>query len=100
MIVQRETSQCLDINNCRTIQDIVWSCLTTIFACAWVAVHPNIPGPKDSGWVVLKRQAVTMIYALLAPEFMTWWAMRQRLAATSIAKSFNERFYQDGEHVG
>lgn len=40
------TNVCNDINNCRTLVGIVSSCLATIFACVWIAVHPNIPGPE------------------------------------------------------
>ncbi len=29
----------------RTTSDIVTSCLATIFACTWTAIHPNIPSP-------------------------------------------------------
>ncbi|KAF9441202.1 hypothetical protein P691DRAFT_856318, partial [Macrolepiota fuliginosa MF-IS2] len=32
----------------RATQDIIWSCLATIFACAQVAVHPNISEPRVS----------------------------------------------------
>ncbi|KAF9444790.1 hypothetical protein P691DRAFT_834470 [Macrolepiota fuliginosa MF-IS2] len=87
------TSQCLNIDECRITQDIVWSCVATILACIWVAVHPNLPGPRDSNWVIFKRRTVTMVYALLAPEFMAWWAVRQRVAAGSIAREFNEKFH-------
>ena len=31
----------------RTMWDSLWSCLATIFACSWVSVHPNIPGPMN-----------------------------------------------------
>ena len=47
-------NSCKDITHCRTIWNITWGCLTTIFSCAWVAVHPNIPCPR-------KRQANSCI---------------------------------------
>jgi hypothetical protein len=25
---------------------IIWSCLVTIFACIWVAVHRDVPRPR------------------------------------------------------
>lgn len=34
----------------RTTSGIVFSCLTTIFACTWTSVHPNIPNRKLSDW--------------------------------------------------
>jgi hypothetical protein len=33
----------------------VWSWLATVFACTWVAVHPNLPGPRDAPWIMFKR---------------------------------------------
>jgi hypothetical protein len=39
-------SSCEDIGHCRTLLGIVWSCITTIFLCTWVAIHPNIPEPE------------------------------------------------------
>ncbi|KAF8189019.1 hypothetical protein BJ912DRAFT_967721 [Pholiota molesta] len=74
----------------RTVSDIVTSCVATIFACTWSAVHPNVPAPDDSGWTCFKRQFVTMVYALLAPEAITAWALRQRLGAKKIMKAYNE----------
>ncbi len=65
----------------RSKSDIVTSCLATIFACTWTAMHPNIPSPADSPWNIFKRRLVTTIYALLAPEFITVWAIRQHVGA-------------------
>ncbi len=28
----------------RTVLSILWGCIATIFACTWLAVHPNVPG--------------------------------------------------------
>ncbi|KZP34112.1 hypothetical protein FIBSPDRAFT_990536 [Athelia psychrophila] len=80
-------ARCIDITYYRTIWNIVWSCLATIFACAWVAVHRNIPDPT-SGMirVSLDRVAIT-ICALLVPEYMIGWAARQWLVARRIAKN-------------
>jgi hypothetical protein len=73
----------------RSIGDIVWGCLVTIFACTWLAVHPNIPSPTDSRWCVFKRGLSTMTYALIAPELMVAWALHQYLGAAQIMRDFN-----------
>jgi hypothetical protein len=73
----------------RGVSDIIISCFATIFACTWSAVHPNIPAPTDCGWTRFKRQFVTMVYALLVPEVITAWALRQRLAAKKIVDEYN-----------
>ncbi|KAF8957007.1 hypothetical protein BDZ97DRAFT_1670563 [Flammula alnicola] len=74
----------------RTGWDISWSCIATIFACTWSAVHPNIPGPRDSGWTCFKRRIVMMFYAMVAPELMAMWAMRQYSGARKITRDYNE----------
>ncbi|KAJ4493722.1 hypothetical protein C8J55DRAFT_499602 [Lentinula edodes] len=37
-----------------TTAEIIWSCITTIFACTWIVVHPNVHYPLVSilgqGW--------------------------------------------------
>ena len=70
----------------RSIYGILWSCLSTIFTCTWIVVHPNIPAPGDSKWAVLGRRVAIMAYVLIAPEFVIVWAGRQHFAARNIAK--------------
>jgi len=67
--------------NTQSIYNILWSCLSRIFACTWIAVHPNIPAPGDSQWAVLRRRVAIMGYILLAPEFVILWAARQHFGA-------------------
>lgn len=81
----------------RGTQDILWSCLATIFACTWVAVHPNVSGPKESQCSRFRQRLKTMFYALIAPEMMTLWAMRQRYAAARIKREYNEKYRGNGE---
>ncbi|KAF9473621.1 hypothetical protein BDN70DRAFT_964169, partial [Pholiota conissans] len=61
----------------RTVNDIIISCFGVIFACTWSASHPNIPAPTDCWWTRFKRQVAILICALLAPELITTWALRQ-----------------------
>ncbi|CAA7263418.1 unnamed protein product [Cyclocybe aegerita] len=84
---RRETSHISD----RSIWDIIWSCFATIFACTWIAVHPNIPGAKDSLWRVFGRRLAIMMYLLIAPEMVILWAARQHFAAVRIGKQFREQ---------
>jgi hypothetical protein len=70
----------------RSEWNIVWSCFATLFACSWVAIHPNIPLQSDSSMRRLARRLMIMGYMLIAPEFVIWWAARQWLAARDIAK--------------
>ena len=70
----------------RSIYNILWSCLSTIFACTWITIHPNIPAPGDSQWAVLRRRLVIMGYLLLTPEFIIFWAARQHYEARYLTK--------------
>ena len=75
--------------NMRTLYDIVRSCLFTIAACVYRAVHQNIPDPTMTMWGRLRVRIKITIYALIAPEAIIWWAMRQRYGAIDIAKQVN-----------
>ncbi|KIM34943.1 hypothetical protein M413DRAFT_433832, partial [Hebeloma cylindrosporum] len=75
----------------RSPYSIFWSCVSTIFACTWIATHPNIPGPKDSQVVVFCRRAALMGFALIAPEIMILWAGRQHRAAKQLTRQYKER---------
>ena len=91
-------SSCKDYDNCRSLLSIIWSCVTTIFLCTWVAVHPNVPEPVDTRdmgfWRKRAHQLscffgdklVMFICALLVPEYILAWAIRQFLMARKIAK--------------
>ena len=93
-------NHCNDLAHCRTIWNIVWSCLVTIFSCTWVAVHPNVPCPKKreaSGWIeryiwnpllsFMEHRLPLFLCALFVPEYVLAWAIRQFLKARRIAKS-------------
>jgi hypothetical protein len=73
----------------RAVSDILLSCSATVLACTWSAVHPNIPATTDGAWTRCKSQFAMLVYALLLPEAITAWALRQRLAARKIANIYN-----------
>ena len=92
-------NRCTDLTHCRTIWNIVWSCLVTIFSCTWVAVNPNIPCPRKreaNGWIerciwnpllsFVEHRLPLFICALLVPEYILAWAIRQFLSARKISK--------------
>ena len=41
---------CDNISACRTTVSLLWSCLSTVFLCTWVAVHPNVPSSHKTSW--------------------------------------------------
>ena len=99
------TSRCTDLTHCRTVWNIVWSCLVTIFSCTWVAIHPNVPSPKKrdaNGWIercilnplrsFAEHRLPLFVCALLVPEYMLAWAIRQFLSARNIANQDRGEF--------
>jgi hypothetical protein len=89
---QSTLALCIDIRYCRTVWNIIWSCFVTIFGCTWVAVHPNIPNAEDKWFMTALRRLQLMVMALIAPEFVILWAMRQWLAARTLAKEHKSAF--------
>jgi len=83
----RQEDQCMCFDQ-RSIWDIVWSCLVTIFACSWVSVHPNIPGRGESKAKIALRRLELMFWAIVAPELIIYWAMRQWFGARRIAHQY------------
>lgn len=74
----------------RTPWSIIVSCLVSISACVWVAIHRNIPGPNQT-WISIHLDWVKIIVlALLVPEWVLAWAVRQFINARCIAAELEE----------
>ncbi|KDR72665.1 hypothetical protein GALMADRAFT_73470 [Galerina marginata CBS 339.88] len=80
-----------EIDNNRTLYDIVHGCCVTLFACTWLSIHPNICAPSDSDWTSRRRRLKTMLCALIVPELVLVWALRQRTSAKKIAEKQKEK---------
>ncbi|KAF7984843.1 hypothetical protein HWV62_10793 [Athelia sp. TMB] len=99
-------AECYDIRYCRTLEGLAQSCIVTILACVWFAVHRNIPAPRVAHphnnlfirallfvWykILDQRQALTVfVVTLLVPEWVLAWALRQFLMARRLAKELEE----------
>ncbi|KAG2104357.1 uncharacterized protein F5147DRAFT_265548 [Suillus discolor] len=78
----------------RTLWSIISSSVLTLFACVYSAIHPNIPNPKHSGYPhTLWRQLGMMIMALILPELIATWAMRQWFSAHQVTRQFEKSGY-------
>ncbi|KIM24425.1 hypothetical protein M408DRAFT_76018 [Serendipita vermifera MAFF 305830] len=95
----RDVVSCDGQNSQRTLAGIVWSCLSTIFLCTWVAVHPNVhfrPEKQHQRWFekwlwdplheLLTYKLPLFLWALLVPEYILSWAVRQYVQAGVISK--------------
>jgi hypothetical protein len=82
----------------RTIWNIIWSCLSTIFICTWGSLHPNISSTPDEPGMgrldklrkslveLLTYKVPLFLWALLVPEYILAWAIRQYITAGYIQK--------------
>jgi hypothetical protein len=77
----------------RTIWSIISSSVLTLFACIFSAIHPNIPSPRDSPLRILRRRLGIMIMALISPELIVAWAMRQWISARQVTRQFEKSGY-------
>ncbi|KAF7984854.1 hypothetical protein HWV62_10815 [Athelia sp. TMB] len=108
------SGDCDNIHYCRTLVGLVQSCILTILACVWFAVHRNVPAPKVvrprhpnflvrtglSVWnkVLDQREAVTVfVVTLLVPEWVLAWALRQWLIAGRLVAELEEARAQANE---
>ncbi|KAF8657414.1 hypothetical protein AX16_002211 [Volvariella volvacea WC 439] len=83
-------SRC-DPTRTRTILDILKSCIGVILLCTYISMHHNIPDQRDSRAEVMWMKIRTTLYALMAPEVVIMWAMRQRIMAGRIAEMNKHR---------
>ncbi|KAL0573513.1 hypothetical protein V5O48_008443 [Marasmius crinis-equi] len=77
----------------RTPSDIFKTCFSVIFISVWVSMHPNVPDVEYVGESAIGsflNEVITMIVALLAPELVMLWAMRQWYMARKIANRFEK----------
>ncbi|ESK87557.1 hypothetical protein Moror_2006 [Moniliophthora roreri MCA 2997] len=83
-------SSCNDIDKCRTITDILWNCYSVVILCTWVAVHPNVPTVGDHFTVVLMKYGLIAFMAVVAPELMILWALRQWVSCLRITRKYKK----------
>ncbi|KAI3621013.1 hypothetical protein WG66_014579 [Moniliophthora roreri] len=89
-VTAADTSTCDDIDKCRTIADILWNCYSVVLLCTWVAVHPDVPSVKDHLTVVLMKYGIIVFMAIVAPELIILWALRQWVSCRKIAQKYKE----------
>lgn len=79
---------CRDLGQCRSLWDIVWSCMVTIFACTWLAVHLHVPKQGKGRLWKFGRRAVAFGATLIVPELVICHAWDQRAIAKKIATEY------------
>jgi hypothetical protein len=88
----------------RTLWELIYSSVATIFACIWVSIHPNVPARRrddrfSEGWKDrirlkliticsgLRDRILLMFIAFIAPEIVVLFALRQYIVAKTLYKS-------------
>ncbi|KAK0741996.1 hypothetical protein B0T21DRAFT_360514 [Apiosordaria backusii] len=87
----------LDNPGYRGTASILWSCLVTLVACVYSAIHLNVPAPGKSGqWAVLGIKSFWVLMALAVPEavvvtafgqFLKAWWLRHELRSLQTSNS-------------
>ncbi|KAH9962570.1 hypothetical protein BC827DRAFT_1340904 [Russula dissimulans] len=93
-LVSRDRLQapsCSDPDGCRSLWDIIRSCIFTILLCTWASVHPNIPSPDERWPRIAVRRVGLMLATLFVPEVVIGWALRQRMAAGRLANEHKDK---------
>ena len=74
----------------RGTSDILWSCIVTLTACVYTAIHLNVPPPREGRWHFLWRKSKWVALALFAPEIVLYCALTQLLQAWKFKNEMNE----------
>ena len=74
----------------RGTPDILWSCIVTLSACVYTAIHLNIPALPTSRFRELWRKLKWVGIALFAPEVVLYTAIQQFYEAWQLAAKMNQ----------
>lgn len=88
----------VDSPEIRGTSAILWSCILTLIACVYTALHLNIP-PKGGFWRILAIKIRWVITALLVPEIMIYMSIMQFLRARRLRRDLIE-VLQDSQKNG
>lgn len=77
-------------SNTRGTSDILWSCIVTLTACVYSALHLNIPPANEGKLKFYWRKLKWVAIALFAPEIVLYCALTQFLKARELVKVLNK----------
>jgi type VI protein secretion system component VasK len=70
---------------------ILWSCIVTLIACIYTALHLNVPG--DTGtWRMLANKSRWVLIGLIAPEVVLYLASSQFLEARRLSRELTSMY--------
>lgn len=71
----------------RGTSNILLSCIVTMIACVYTAVHPNVVVTGGGKWSSIAKKAHNVLLTIFVPEIMLWTALQQFRRAKSLKKS-------------
>lgn len=72
----------------RGTMDIIWSCVATMGLCSWSIICINMPGKRESRWVVLWRKVALTALGIMCPEIQLSMGASQWVGARRCVKDF------------
>ena len=76
--------------NVRGTLSIVWSCVVTLVACVYTALHLNIPTKHGGAWAMLLHKSKWVVVAIFAPEIVLYIASAQFFEARALQMRFKK----------
>ena len=83
----------------RGTSDILWSCIVTLLACIYSALHLNVPPTSFGSWQVLWLKTQWVGLALFAPEIVLYVAYYQYAQARELVEELNRLRFGDDKSV-
>ncbi|KAK3947558.1 hypothetical protein QBC32DRAFT_81341 [Pseudoneurospora amorphoporcata] len=87
----------VDSPNTRGTGDILFTCLLTLVACIYTAIHPHVPGglaSRSLGFVKVSSiswvKAIMAIEALIVPELLLFGALTELIEARSLRSDLKQ----------
>ena len=77
-------------SNTRGTSDILCSCLITLTACVYTALHLNVPPANEGTLGFYRRKSKWVATALFAPEIVLYCALTQFLEARKLVNQLNQ----------
>ena len=75
--------------------DIIWSCAITMSLCSWSIICMNMPGSKESKYIVLWRKLALSSLGVACPEVLLEMAMGQWVRARECVRDFNSHDHSE-----
>ena len=75
--------------------DITWSCIVTLFLCAYTSIHLNVPSHRERFWRVCLRVFLWTLATIIAPELVLLLATGQKLEARRSMETWRSGGFTD-----